>query len=864
MANENEVKMTIDVTQAKQALNDLLSTTAKLNSSLANDTSKQIKNIGTEGGISFGKLAGAIGLATGAYQLAIQAAQKLFQIMKESIDSYSKEESFQQRIGGALKDNALLTERMIRLRDQLNKNPLFTKEQISSAVEYATSLGRNEKQTRQLIIAAEGLSRLTGEDLNSSVEKLNGSYNGITGRMGKYIDGIKSVSKEQMANGKIVEMAAAQLGKYGEMSGATETAQDKLKKRFAETEETIGKKLAPTLLVLLDGFGKLMDWVEKVGTSLGHLGTRLWDFLNKYLKPVVVIVTGAVEAFKFLAGAVGNFYIWLDKVTMTDAEKKAKLIEDVQAKQKEDYQKSLDNYRDLDDKHKKELIEKEKSDIEDHRKLNTQKDKDFVTMHEKFLKDVANMDSAVKGGEKDPAAAKKAEEAAKKAIEQQQKILKSQQDFNKASLEQRIQNIDEELKLETDPKIIDGYIKAKQSVLTAYESMQQKELEKEKDLNIKSGMDKVEAENTYQTALLTLHKDVTDQMAKIDTTAFDDKKKLNEKAKEDYLKTLGDQMAADQQKQEDAQKALEDRLKKDKQDLEDFYKQSTDSAKDAIGSLDSPFAQVGQDLAQLVEDVKTGTGDLTKDITKLATSVANTISGQIFSNASKAIQKQLTNTLDAIDKSTEKEQTSLDKLLKNKYISDAEYATRKAALDKNTLQQQNDAKKEAAKKDKKNAEEQALIAALLGAVMALSSGSKLDPAYGIIMAAIVLALGLADVALIASAPLVYKQGTSKVPGNIPRYASGGFTSPNGDQNGIVSLLHPNEGVFNATAMSSPGMPQLVDSANKGQPIQTTTVLHPDSISKIVNGINNKQVTVTAYDINKVQNKVSVLQGRSTL
>ena len=863
MANENEVKMTIDVTQAKQALNDLLSTTAKLNSSLANDTSKQIKNIGTEGGISFGKLAGAIGLATGAYELAAKAAQKLFQIMKESIDSYSKEESFQQRIGGAMKDNALLTERMIRLRDQLNKNPLFTKEQISSAVEYATSLGRNEQQTRQLIVAAEGLSRLTGEDLNSSVEKLNGSYNGITGRMGKYIDGIKGVTKEQMANGKIVEMAAQQLGKYGEMAGATETAQDKLKKRFAETEETIGKKLAPTLLVLLDGFGKLMDWVGKVGTSLGNLGTRLWDFLNKYMKPVVAIVTAGVEAFKFLAGAVGNFYIWLDKVTMTDAEKKKALQQSVAAGQKEQYQKQLDNYSQLTEDQKKVVIQKKQEEIDGLKKLGTQNAKNQVIIGEQMLRDMAEMDKKKSGGN-DPAADKKAEEAAKKAIEQQQKILKSQQDFNKASLEQRIQNIDEELKLETDPKIIDGYIKAKQSVLTAYESMQQKELEKEKDLNIKSGMDKVEAANTYQTALLTLHKDVTDQMAKIDTTAFDDKKKLNEKTKEDYLKTLGDQMAADQQKQEDAQKALEDRLKKDKQDLEDFYKQSTDSAKDAIGSLNSPFAQVGQDFTQLIEDVKTGTGDLTKDITKLATSVANTISGQIFSNASKAIQKQLTNTLDAIDKSTEKEQTSLDKLLKNKYISDAEYAERKAALDKNTLQQQNDAKKEAAKKDKKNAEEQALIAALLGAVMALASGSKVDPAYGVIMAAIVLALGLADVALIASAPLVYKQGTSKVPGNIPRYASGGFTSPNGDQNGILSLLHPNEGVFNATAMSSPGMPQLVDSANKGQPIQTTTVLHPDSISKIVNGINDKKTTVSMYDINKVQNKVSVLQGRSTL
>ena len=232
-----------------------------------------------------------------------------------------------------------------------------------------------------------------------------------------------------------------------------------------------------------------------------------------------------------------------------------------------------------------------------------------------------------------------------------------------------------------------------------------------------------------------------------------------------------------------------------------------------------------------------------------------------------------------------KETSNLDRLLKNRYISEVEYARRKDKIDKEKEQKETAAKKDKAKKDKKLAEEQALINAFMAASMALASGS---PPESIIMAAIALALGLVDFGIIAAKPLEYKTGTSKVPSMfasggftksqprlfkeggftpnipIPNFAVGGFTSPNGDQNGIPAILHPNEAVLNSTAMSAPGMPQVVTNANQGQAIQTQTQLHPDSINAIVNGINDKKTIVSMYDINKVQSKTAVLQGRSIL
>jgi len=73
--------------------------------------------------------------------------------------------------------------------------------------------------------------------------------------------------------------------------------------------------------------------------------------------------------------------------------------------------------------------------------------------------------------------------------------------------------------------------------------------------------------------------------------------------------------------------------------------------------------------------------------------------------------------------------------------------------------------------------------------------------------------------------------------------TGGFTSPNGNQNGIPAILHPNESVLNYKVMSAPGMSQILSNINTGQAIQTTTQLHPDSINAIINGINQGRASL---------------------
>lgn len=917
-------KIVIDGSQVKQLLNELINQANVLNKTLSKDTSAAFSKVASEGQISFTKLAGAIGLATGAYEILAKAVEKTIEVIKGSFNLYSKEESFVQRVGFALNNNALLTERMIKLRDELNKNPLFTKEQINSGIEFAVAMGRSESQTKKLIEAAEGYSRISGKDMQTALTELNGTLNGTIGRLGKYVEGVKGMSTAQAKNGDVLEKAWKQLAKYGDKAGEIETAQAKLAKQFANTEEELGKKLAPVLTKALELLSQFVTYWVNVYEAVGRLGTRLYEFSEKYLKPVVFVVENAVKVVKFLTTGLADFVLWLDKVTGNQDLYKAG---DNMVK----YAKKVqDDYVNSDAAGKKKILEQQQKYADEAAKKSDASSKRAYDTHMKLINDLQQLD--LKGTpEETDAEKKKAEEAAKKKQEELDKIgkkkfetLKKQRDekekLDKENLKLDEQNQKAELDLllsTNDEKIKDAknassinlkdlkdLYSERITIINDGVKKETESYENEKNILQKS-IDPlkqtpeqisniVKQQEVLQLKILaTQQKGVNDAKAIIQTQKKDEETLLKQRFDND-LKLFDDyQNKVNRFAKENADKHIIGFTPEQLSSLDEAKKKTDDVTKSLLNELEAAKAagvinlqifsdlsaklkQAGQDVQDTNKEVVKSTKQLGKEVEKAIeqtlVEATSKVVNAAFENAAAKQEQQLQKTLDNLDKMATKETSNLDKLLKNKYISEAEYARRKDKIDKEKEQKETAAKKDKAKKDKKLAEEQALINAFLAASMALASGS---PPESIIMAAIALALGLVDFGIIAAKPLEYKTGTSKVPSMfasggftknipIPNFAVGGFTSPNGDQNGIPAILHPNEAVLNSTAMSAPGMPQVVTNANQGQAIQTQTQLHPDSINAIVNGINNKKVVVSQYDIQKQTNKVNVLQGRATL
>jgi len=99
--------------------------------------------------------------------------------------------------------------------------------------------------------------------------------------------------------------------------------------------------------------------------------------------------------------------------------------------------------------------------------------------------------------------------------------------------------------------------------------------------------------------------------------------------------------------------------------------------------------------------------------------------------------------------------------------------------------------------------------------------------------------------------------------NGPSHAQGGIITPFGE-------LEGGEGVINNRSMSTPSLRNLASAANTGgggNDFSTgdgSIKLSAESISMIVNGINNKKVVVSEVDITEVQNRVKVIEAEATL
>lgn len=109
----------------------------------------------------------------------------------------------------------------------------------------------------------------------------------------------------------------------------------------------------------------------------------------------------------------------------------------------------------------------------------------------------------------------------------------------------------------------------------------------------------------------------------------------------------------------------------------------------------------------------------------------------------------------------ENERRALEQQLEQGIINEEEFAAKKEELDK----KERKAKNEAARKQKKNAVIQAVMAANLASINAFASGAQINVFLGIAMAAVALAAGLANAAAIQSQPVPqYATGTDFAPG----------------------------------------------------------------------------------------------------
>ncbi len=297
------------------------------------------------------------------------------------------------------------------------------------------------------------------------------------------------------------------------------------------------------------------------------------------------------------------------------------------------------------------------------------------------------------------------------------------------------------------------------------------------------------------------------------------------------------------------------------------YESALAELKSKLEAIKLDPSMTGEAKAKLITETEDAMdqvkGKITEKNQEITTAIVDVVNGAaqaatMFIDASleqsaAATEKALNN----IQTAYEGETKNLDKLLKNKQISEAEYNRRKEKLDKEKAAKEKELKTEQAKKEKNAAIIKAIINTAVGVTGSLAQGGVL----GIVMAAITGVLGAIEIALIASKPVPeFKKG-----GLVRNYANGGYLDgPSHTQGGIPINAEGGEFIVNKSTVSKPGMLNKLNNINNNQPSQPTiAVIDEQSISNVVGKVTSIPVNVVETDMTRSQRKVGVIEANAS-
>lgn len=268
-----EVELLAEVTKARKAVDKF-----------ASDTQSQLN------GISFNTVVSAI---SDGFTLIDRTAGSAFRAisgyLRDSVNEAIEAEKANTQLAQSMKLVGDFTEEAAAsfdsLATELAKSTSFTDDQVIAASALAKAFKLTNSEAQQVVRAASELSAVTGRDLNSSVEVLAKTFNGLVSKeLKQLVPELKNLSKAQLENGEAISLV---LSRY---RGTAETLNDtfggalgQVTKAFGELSEAIGKNITQS------------ETNKKILKESATLVNGLADSVNNLKEKNVELVTSASD-----------------------------------------------------------------------------------------------------------------------------------------------------------------------------------------------------------------------------------------------------------------------------------------------------------------------------------------------------------------------------------------------------------------------------------------------------------------------------------------------------------------------------------------------------------------------------------------
>jgi len=270
MAKKATIKIGADTKEAETGLNKVASQINKLGNS---STVKGIKNIGQ----AFTGVTASLSAAIGTLK-AVKSA------MDECTAAYKNQAKAEKQLEIAAQNNPYLSNvsvtRLKAFAGELQNISTVGDEELLPLMAELAAAGRTEAEIQDVMRAALDMSASGVMSLDQAVSTLNKTYAGTTGQLAKTLPELQALTKEELAQGKAVEIVAEKYkGMAEEVANAT-GSYEQMKNAQGDFAEAIGKFTKPAQDQWnnlwksfyqngIETIGKLETALTKIGMKMG-------------------------------------------------------------------------------------------------------------------------------------------------------------------------------------------------------------------------------------------------------------------------------------------------------------------------------------------------------------------------------------------------------------------------------------------------------------------------------------------------------------------------------------------------------------------------------------------------------------------
>ncbi len=207
-----------------------------------------------------------VGVAIGAAYLV----DKVIDFGKASIQTAREVERDETRLLTALNGRKSIQQTLITQANDLEKRTGVDDREIVKQETFLALQGRTQIQIEKTIEASIRLSKTTGEDLDGAVKKLDATFEGSVGKLGKLDERFTTLTKDQLENGEAIDLINEKYKNNLDL----QTDADKAANDFSNSTEDLEKAFGKLLIKL----SPVVSLLSQVVSGLANLGKTSKDF----------------------------------------------------------------------------------------------------------------------------------------------------------------------------------------------------------------------------------------------------------------------------------------------------------------------------------------------------------------------------------------------------------------------------------------------------------------------------------------------------------------------------------------------------------------------------------------------------------